>query len=124
MTVLYSELQVAGWAETGDRIGLDDVTYRADNDKAFTLPCHIADPEIFFADSDLEINAAKSLCGPCPMRSACLEGALSRQEPCGVWGGQLFEDGQVVARKRRPGRPPRESEKSGDSEKSGNEVAA
>jgi hypothetical protein len=29
-----------------------------------------------------------------------------------------------VARKRRPGRPPRESEKSGNSEKSPNEVAA
>ena len=36
---------------------------------------------------------------------ACLEGALSRSEPCGVWGGQLFDDGRVVAQKRGVGRP-------------------
>jgi WhiB family redox-sensing transcriptional regulator len=110
MTVLYSELQVPGWAESGERIGLDDVTYRADEDSAFTLPCHKADPETFFADSDVEINFAKSLCAPCPMRAACLAGALSRSEPCGVWGGELFEDGAVIARKRRPGRPARRAD--------------
>jgi WhiB family redox-sensing transcriptional regulator len=106
MTVLYSELQVAGWADT--YIGLDDVTYRADSNKAFTLPCHNSDPEIFFADSDVEIAMAKSLCSACPMKSACLEGAISRSEPCGVWGGELIEDGAVIARKRRPGRPARQ----------------
>ncbi len=106
MTVLYSELQVAGWAD--QYIGLDDVTYTSDNAKAFTLPCHNADPDLFFADSDLEISLAKSLCGSCPMKQACLEGALDRSEPCGVWGGQLIEDGTVIERKRRPGRPPRQ----------------
>jgi len=114
MSVLYSELQVPGWAETGERIGLDDIAYRFDSDKAFTLPCHTADPELFFSDADSEIAAAKSLCSACPMRTACLEGALSRSEPCGVWGGELFEDGAVIARKRRPGRPTRESQKSRD----------
>ena len=39
------------------------------------------------------------------MRKQCLEGALSRQEPVGVWGGELFEDGKVIARKRKAGRP-------------------
>ena len=106
MTVLYGELQVAGWAD--QYIGLDDVTYTSDNAKAFTLPCHNADPETFFADSDLEIAFAKSLCGSCPMKLACLEGAIDRGEPCGVWGGQLIEDGAVIERKRRPGRPARQ----------------
>ena len=109
MSVLFSELQVAGWAETGDRIGLDDVAYRADSDKAFTLPCHNAEPEIFFADDDAVIAQAKALCGSCPMRNACLDGALSRQEPCGVWGGQLIEDGVIIERRRRAGRPPKVS---------------
>ncbi|MEY4197621.1 MAG: hypothetical protein RLZZ477_206, partial [Actinomycetota bacterium] len=27
------------------------------------------------------------------------------QEPCGVWGGELFEEGSVIAEKRLPGRP-------------------
>ena len=39
------------------------------------------------------------------VRAQCLEGALSRQEPAGVWGGELFEDGQVIAKKRKAGRP-------------------
>jgi WhiB family redox-sensing transcriptional regulator len=106
MTVLYSELQVSGWAD--QYIGLGDVTYTSDDAKAFTLPCHNADPETFFADSDLEIAFAKSLCGACPMKAACLEGALDRAEPCGVWGGELIEDGAIIERKRRPGRPPRQ----------------
>ena len=39
------------------------------------------------------------------MKAACLEGALSRQEPCGVWGGEMFVEGQIVAAKRTVGRP-------------------
>ena len=108
MTVLFSELQIPGWAESGEWIGLNDVTYSSDDSKAFTLPCHNADADLFFAESDSEIAAAKSLCAACPMKTACLEGAISRMEPCGVWGGELMEDGAVIARKRRPGRPPRE----------------
>jgi WhiB family redox-sensing transcriptional regulator len=106
MSVLYGELQVAGWAER--YIGLADVAYPSDNAMAFTLPCHQADPDLFFADSDLEITLAKTLCSGCPMKAACLEGAINRSEPCGVWGGELIEDGAVIERKRRPGRPPRQ----------------
>ena len=39
------------------------------------------------------------------MRAQCLEGALSRQEPAGVWGGELFEEGRIIAKKRKAGRP-------------------
>ena len=42
---------------------------------------------------------------PCPARVQCLAGALERQEPWGVWGGQLLVQGAVVARKRPRGRP-------------------
>ena len=48
---------------------------------------------------------AKSLCGGWRGRAQCLEGALSRQEPAGVWGGELFEDGRIIAKKRKAGRP-------------------
>ena len=37
----------------------------------------------------------------------CLEGALARREPWGVWGGQLFLNGKILATKRRRGRPPK-----------------
>ena len=51
------------------------------------------------------LETAKDLCTACPMRARCLEGALSREEPWGVWGGEIFDNGQVVQAKRQPGRP-------------------
>jgi hypothetical protein len=41
----------------------------------------------------------------CPLQQECLAGAVARREPWGVWGGEVFEQGEIVARKRRPGRP-------------------
>jgi WhiB family redox-sensing transcriptional regulator len=106
MTVLFSELLVPGWAEGDDAmIGLDAVTGVYGTDRAFILPCHNSNPEIFFSEKSEEIANAKTLCGGCPVKKECLEGALSRQEPCGVWGGELFEDGVAIAAKRLPGRP-------------------
>jgi WhiB family redox-sensing transcriptional regulator len=108
MTVLFSELQVPGWAESGEKIGLKDVTFAFDAPDRPALPCHVADPELFYSETDQGIAQAKALCGGCPARNKCLDGALSRQEPCGVWGGQLIEDGVIIERKRRAGRPPRQ----------------
>ena len=51
------------------------------------------------------LEVAKALCGGCPLRDACLAGALDRAEPWGVWGGEIFERGVVIARKRPRGRP-------------------
>lgn len=70
------------------------------------LPCR-SDPELFFAESPQDVRLAKALCGPCPVRGACLAGALQRAEPCGVWGGELFLRGAVIAEKRARGRPPK-----------------
>ena len=103
MSVLFSELLVPGWAD--EKIGLDAVTGTYSDGSSFNLPCHTADPEIFFSEEELAITEAKSLCGGCPVRAQCLEGALSRKEPAGVWGGELFEDGRVISRKRKAGRP-------------------
>jgi WhiB family redox-sensing transcriptional regulator len=68
------------------------------------LPCR-DDPELFFAESPQDVEFAKALCGACPVRAPCLAGAMERREPWGVWGGELFERGQVVPRKRPRGRP-------------------
>ena len=70
-----------------------------------STPCRSNDPELWFAERPAEVAFAQTLCGGCALRTACLAGALARHEPWGVWGGELFERGQVVARKRRPGRP-------------------
>jgi WhiB family redox-sensing transcriptional regulator len=69
------------------------------------LPCHRESPELWFAESPADVELAKSLCGPCPVREECLAGALERREPWGVWGGQLLLQGVVIPRKRPRGRP-------------------
>jgi WhiB family transcriptional regulator, redox-sensing transcriptional regulator len=69
------------------------------------LPCWTSDPDLWFAESPADVERAKSLCGLCPQREACLAGALERREPWGVWGGQLVLAGVVLPRKRPRGRP-------------------
>ena len=55
-----------------------------------------------------DIARAKALCAKCPVLVPCLEGALERREPWGVWGGELFLRGTTVPRKRPRGRPRKE----------------
>lgn len=62
---------------------------------------------LFFSEELMDIAAAKRICAGCPVLEPCLEGALARKEPLGVWGGQLFANGRVLAAKRRRGRPPK-----------------
>ncbi|SOC48842.1 WhiB family transcriptional regulator, redox-sensing transcriptional regulator [Blastococcus aggregatus] len=69
------------------------------------VPCREEDPELWFAESPTDLELAKTLCAQCPVRDACLAGALDRAEPWGVWGGEIFDRGVVIARKRPRGRP-------------------
>ncbi len=69
------------------------------------LPCHVGDPDLWFAQNPVDLERAKALCADCPIRLECLDAALSRQEPWGVWGGEIVEHGAVVAQKRPRGRP-------------------
>jgi WhiB family redox-sensing transcriptional regulator len=75
---------------------------------AADLPCRRFDPDLWFADAPAELELAKSLCADCPVRVECLAGAVERAEPWGVWGGEIFERGAVVPRKRPRGRPRKE----------------
>ncbi len=69
------------------------------------LPCLVGDPDLFFAERPADLERAKALCVDCPVRSQCLAAALDRGEPWGVWGGEIFDHGVVIARKRPRGRP-------------------
>ena len=62
---------------------------------------------LFFSDNVVDIARAKAMCGLCPLQASCLEGALERQEPWGVWGGELLSGGRIIANKRPCGRPPK-----------------
>jgi WhiB family transcriptional regulator, redox-sensing transcriptional regulator len=90
-------MYTATYARSGRRVPLQPAAVRQ-------LPCS-SHPDLFFADAPEEVRRAKALCGVCPVRSACLAGALERGEPHGVWGGALFLYGTIIAEKRPRGRP-------------------
>jgi WhiB family transcriptional regulator, redox-sensing transcriptional regulator len=79
-----------------------DVIITFDSDE---LPCRQHDADLWFAEKPADLETAKSHCRECPLRAECLEGALERAEPWGVWGGEIFDRGVVIARKRPRGRP-------------------
>lgn len=60
---------------------------------------------LFFSDDLVDIARAKAICSRCALSTSCLQGALDRAEPWGVWGGELLENGVIVVNKRPRGRP-------------------
>ena len=62
---------------------------------------------LFFSEQIDDIARAKQICALCPVQEPCLAGAMARREPWGVWGGQLFFNGKILAQKRKRGRPPK-----------------
>lgn len=73
------------------------------------LPCQVHGPDLWFAEAPADLELAKALCAGCPARLACLTGALERREATGVWGGEIFDHGQLVTHKRPRGRPRKNS---------------
>lgn len=63
---------------------------------------------LFFSETPLDIARAKAICSTCELATICLDTALARAEPWGVWGGELLHNGRVIAIKRPRGRPPRQ----------------
>lgn len=60
---------------------------------------------LFFSDEFVDVARAKVICSKCSSRVQCLQGALERGEPWGVWGGELLEEGRIRTTKRPRGRP-------------------
>jgi WhiB family transcriptional regulator, redox-sensing transcriptional regulator len=90
-----------GGTTTAELGSLLDAAPRAGLD----LPCRSGDADLWFAEAPAELERAKALCTACPIKAECLAGALERAEPWGVWGGEIFERGVVIPRKRPRGRP-------------------
>lgn len=67
-------------------------------------PCRDADPDLWFPESmdDGDAAAAREVCRDCPVKETCLEYALERCEPAGIWGGLT-----PAQRTRRNGRTPK-----------------
>ncbi len=91
----------SGWMDRAAKRGGDPIGRHA----PLGLPCQVNDAELWFADNPADLERAKILCRGCPVRAACLTGAIARREPAGVWGGQIFQGGRVIPYKRPRGRP-------------------
>ncbi|WP_017602998.1 WhiB family transcriptional regulator [Nocardiopsis alkaliphila] len=52
------------------------------------------------AERELRERRAKRLCAGCPVRTSCLDHAVSRPEKYGTWGG-LNEEERTSERRRR-----------------------
>jgi WhiB family redox-sensing transcriptional regulator len=108
--VLVRSVPLDGGTITPEGLGGDSATalgslLDAAPHAGLDLPCRSGDADLWFAEAPAELERAKALCGTCPIKAECLAGALSREEPWGVWGGEIFERGAVIPRKRPRGRP-------------------
>ena len=73
--------------------------------------CRTVEPDLFFPVGTtgvalVQIEHAKSVCGTCDVKDACLEFALATNQESGVWGGTSEEERrklrkQWLARQRR-----------------------
>lgn len=59
-----------------------------------------ADPEAWFPVGETA-EAADRLCAGCPVLEICLERALLRPEPAGIWGGRTTEERVRLRRARQ-----------------------
>lgn len=55
---------------------------------------------LFFSTQINDIVRAKDFCSGCEVKTECLEGALERREPWGVWGGEYLQNGKIITQKR------------------------
>jgi WhiB family transcriptional regulator, redox-sensing transcriptional regulator len=108
--VLVRSVPLDGGTITPEQLGGDSATglgtlLDAAPHAGLDLPCRSDDADLWFAEAPKELERAKALCTACPIKAECLAGALQRGEPWGVWGGEIFERGAVIPRKRPRGRP-------------------
>jgi WhiB family redox-sensing transcriptional regulator len=108
--VLVRSVPLDGGTITPEQLGGDSATglgtlLDAAPRAGLELPCRSGDADLWFAEVPAELERAKALCAACPIKAECLAGALQRAEPWGVWGGEIFERGTVIPRKRPRGRP-------------------
>lgn len=95
---MFAELEVVQTELEGDELDWSQARCRTGSGTLTGL---------FFSEQLDDIARAKAICGKCPLVEPCLDGAIARREPWGVWGGQLFFNGKVLAFKRKRGRPPK-----------------
>jgi WhiB family redox-sensing transcriptional regulator len=69
--------------------------------------CLTAEPEQFFPVGTggamlREVEAAKAVCGTCPVLGECRDYAIATRQPFGVWGGLDEEERRELLTGRTP----------------------
>lgn len=65
--------------------------------------CAQTDPEAFYPDKGGSSGEAKAICMGCPVRTECLEYALTHDERYGVWGGMSERERGRLRLRSSPG---------------------
>jgi WhiB family redox-sensing transcriptional regulator len=63
--------------------------------------CRFGSTDLFYPASDADAGPAKAVCDTCQVADECLEYALARREPEGIWGGHTFAERRSILRRRR-----------------------
>lgn len=75
------------WAERGACLGLEP---------------ELADRLFFPGQADhAEMREAKRICATCPVKTDCLEFAVTTNQDCGIWGGTSEAERRRIRRRRR-----------------------
>ena len=74
--------------------------------------CRTADPDLFFpvsaaSHAQADTARARAVCASCPVRSRCLDFALTTRQAHGIWGGRTPEErsSMMTAPLQTPGAP-------------------
>lgn len=62
--------------------------------------CRGMDPELFFSERGEDTRSAREVCFSCPVRSSCLDYALTTKEGYGVWGGLSVRGRETLTGRR------------------------
>ena len=63
--------------------------------------CRTLSPTEFFPSDGVGVEVAKRVCAECPVKSECLEYALTYRIDHGVWGGASERERRRILRRRR-----------------------
>ena len=68
-----------------------------------SVPCHVGDPDLWFAENPLDLERAKALCADCPIRRECLPRRwnVKSRGACGVARSSSPDDCALKCRSSR-----------------------
>ena len=69
--------------------------------------CRELAPSTFFPNDGVGVDAARRICGTCPVQEPCLEYALAERVDHGVWGGASERERRRILKRRRQEAPVR-----------------